>query len=176
VEHNHHLNGGKLMLSTNRKSPVRRLFEMPGMLLVVFLFAAGWSTTAAAADIITGSFRCEYNNPNDGVMALEIKGTQGIIVGERLSVQTGTTLLLQTDCEDLINAAAALANSNSSCTVGNRFEPIPRPTPLPSPTPIATPTPAPGEVKVEFVCSGAKGELTRIIEAFVANVLATFTP
>jgi len=32
------------MLSTNRKSPVRRLFEMPGMLLVVFLFAAGWSS------------------------------------------------------------------------------------------------------------------------------------
>jgi hypothetical protein len=170
------------MLSTNRKSPVRRLFEMPGMLLVVFLFAAGWSTTAAAADIITGSFRCEYNNPNDGVMALEIKGTQGIIVGERLSVQTGTTLLLQADCEGLIDAATALVNSNSSCTVGNRFEPIPRPTPPPPPTPTATPipsptpTPAPGEVKVEFVCSGGKGELTKIIEAFVANVLATFTP
>jgi hypothetical protein len=160
------------MLSTNRKSPVRRLFEMPGMLLVVFLFAAGWSTTAAAADIITGSFRCEYNNPNDGVMALEIKGTQGIIVGERLSVQTGTTLLLQADCEGLIDSATALANSNSSCTVGNRFEPVPRP----SPTPLPSPTPTPGEVKVEFVCSGGKGELTRIIEAFVANVLATFTP
>jgi len=108
-------------------------------------------------------------------MALEIKGTQGVIVGEQLSVQTGTTLLLlQADCEGLIDAATALVNSNSSCTVGNRFEPIPRPTPPPTPT--ATPTPAPGEVKVEFVCSGGKGELTRIIEAFVANVLATFTP
>jgi hypothetical protein len=146
------------MLSTNRKSPVRRLVGIPGMLLVAFLFAAGWSTTAAAADIITGTFQCEYGETNDDVMSIEIKGTQGIIVGEQLSVQTGTTTdLLQADCEDLINAAAAFANSNSKCTVGNRFE-------------------TNEEVRVEFACSGAKGELTKIIEAFVANVLATFTP
>ena len=128
------------MLSTNRKSPVRRLFEMPGMLLVAFLFTAGWSTTATAADIITGSFRCEFSHPNDGVMALEIKGSQGIVVGEQLSVQTGTaTGLLQADCDGLIDAAAALVSSNSRCTVGNSFKPIPTPTARPTPTAVATP-------------------------------------
>ena len=155
------------MLSTNRKSPVRRLIGMPGMLLVAFLFAAGWSTTSAAADIITGTFQCEYGNTNDDVMALEIKGTQGIVVGEQLSVQTGTTTdLLQADCEGLIDAAAALATSNSKCTVGDRYENFTDP----------NLNPAFGEVRVEFACSAAKGQLTKIIEAFIANVLATFTP